>query len=159
MTKRSDDRDMLTPAPTGDLPDTGLFANAPVSKSRRTRPASTDGDPILFAEDRPAKRTPATPRKPQPRWRDEDMPLRPGDVLAVGLNNSRCPVGQVEGVNDFYVRLTLYSWPLGRFTAGTVVIRHGQVHEFSPLAVQDDDGVYQMEPLRQFQMAWTEGQR
>ncbi|MER7166797.1 hypothetical protein ABT336_12135 [Micromonospora sp. NPDC000207] len=159
MTKRSDDHDMLTPAPTGDMPDTGLFANTPAPKSRRTRPASTNGDPILFAEARPAKRTPATPRKPQPRWRDEDMPLRPGDVIAVGLDNGRCPVGRITGVNDFYIRLALYSWITRRFTAGEAVLRHGQVREFSPLAVQDDDDVYDMEPLRQFQVAWEKGEQ
>ncbi|MFG1846852.1 hypothetical protein [Micromonospora carbonacea] len=89
---------------------------------------------------------------------DELMPLRPGDVLAVGLDNGKCPVGIVTAANADMFRLDLYSWPLGRFTAGTMVIKFEQVQEIAPLAVQDDDGVYQMEPLREFQTSWTEGQ-
>jgi hypothetical protein len=91
-----------------------------------------------------------------PRWRDEDMPLRSGDVLAVGLDNGRCPVGMVAAVNDHYLRLDLYSWLTREFGAGTAVVGHGQVRGLSNLAVQDGDGVYLMEPLRQFQIAWTE---
>ena len=87
------------------------------------------------------------------------MPLRPGDVLAVGLDNDRCPVGVVTAVNEHAFRLDLYSWPLGQFSAGTAVVRHEQVREFSDLAVQDDGGVFQMDPLAAFQTEWTEGRQ
>lgn len=94
-----------------------------------------------------------------PTHDDTSMPLRPGDVLAVGLDNSKCPVGIVAAVNNDMFRLDLYSWVVRRFTAGTIVIRFEQVREFSPLAVQDEYDVYQMEPLAEFQKAWTEGQQ
>lgn len=87
------------------------------------------------------------------------MPLRPGDVLAAGLTDGRCPVGIVTAVDGHGFRLDLYSWVARRFSAGTAIVRHGQVREFSDLAVQDDGGVFQMDPLAVFQKAWTEGQR
>lgn len=87
------------------------------------------------------------------------MPLRPGDVLAAGLDNGRCPVGIVTAVDGHSFRLDLYSWPLGQFSAGTAIVRHEQVREFSDLAVQDDGGVFQMDPLAAFQKAWTEAQK
>lgn len=34
-----------------------------------------------------------------------------------------------------------------------------KVREFSDLAVTDDAGVYQMDPLAAFQTAWTEAQK
>ncbi|WP_328344656.1 hypothetical protein [Micromonospora sp. NBC_00421] len=87
------------------------------------------------------------------------MPVRPGDVLAAGLNDGRCPVGVVTAVDDDTFRLDLYSWPLGSFTAGTMIVRHDQVREFSPLAVQRADGVFDMDPLAAFQTAWKDANR
>ncbi|MFF0822484.1 hypothetical protein ACFYUR_19145 [Micromonospora haikouensis] len=152
MNDRSGDRDMLTPAPTGDLPDTGLFANAPAPRPRRTQPASPDPDGGLFAEDRPAKRTP--PRKPQPRWRDEDMPVRPGDVLALGLTHRRAVIGQVTAVNDHCIRLNSYSPRLDRFTAGTVMVGWQQIDEFGPVARKRGDLSLVMEPLLTWADDW-----
>lgn len=97
--------------------------------------------------------TPAAPAA------DVDMPLRPGDVFAAGLADGRCPVGIVTAVNEHAFRLDLYSWVTGGFSAGTAIVRHEQVREFSDLAVQDDGGVFQMDPLAAFQRAWTEAQR
>lgn len=84
----------------------------------------------------------------------DHMPIRPGDVLAAGLDDGRCPVGLVEAVDDRCIRLALYSWILGQFTVGTFTIRHDQVKEFSPLAVQRADGVFEMDPLAAFQANW-----
>lgn len=80
-------------------------------------------------------------------------PIRVGDVFAAILDG-RCPVGMVTAVDGHAFRLDLYSWAVRRFTAGTLIVRHDQVREFSPLAQQDGGGVYDMEPLRQFQLAW-----
>ncbi|MFJ1539228.1 hypothetical protein ACIODS_11865 [Micromonospora chalcea] len=124
--------------------------------TRNPDPIDPPRDAILFPPN-PNPTRKATPRQAaKPRYRHDETPLRPGDVVAVGLDNGRCPVGQVEAVSGLYFRLNLYSWPVGRFTAGTAVIRHGQVREFSDLAVPDGDGVYQMDPLAAFQTRWTE---
>ncbi|WP_341719857.1 hypothetical protein QQG74_09225 [Micromonospora sp. FIMYZ51] len=155
--------------PSTDASDKPLFTNPQTRRDKPTDRRTVDpgSEPILFASPVPATITdPASgqkyalrkrtqPRKPQPRLRDEDMPLRPGDVLAAGLDNGRCPVGKVSAVNDFYIRLNVYSWSACTFTAGTAVIRHDQVREFSHLAEQVD-GVHVMDPLAEFQTAWTE---
>ncbi|WP_433460634.1 hypothetical protein [Micromonospora sp. CA-248212] len=85
-----------------------------------------------------------------------NMPLRPGDVLAAGLADGRCPVGIVTTVDDDGFQLDLFSWITGRFSAGTAIVRHEQVREFSNLAEKDGDGVFRMDPLAAFQTAWTE---
>ncbi|MFI2663356.1 hypothetical protein [Micromonospora carbonacea] len=155
MTKRSDDRDMLTPAPTGDMPATGLFANTPASKPRRAATRSPDPAPSeLFAEDRtPAKRTTA-PRSRPPRWRDEDMPVRPGDVLALGLTHRRAVIGQVTAVNDHCIRLNSYTPRLDRFTAGTVMVGWQQIDEYGPVARKRGDLSLVMEPLLTWAESW-----
>jgi hypothetical protein len=111
----------------------------------------------LAAEDRDRPWQPAEATHPTSGM--EDMPLRPGDVLAAGLDDGRCPVGIVTAVNDDMFRLDLYSWRLGTFTAGTMIVRHDQVGEFSPLAVQRGDGVFDMDPLAAFQAAWKDANR
>lgn len=118
-------------------------------------PDPRDVDGPLFADTRKPKQR----RTPDQRYRKDTTPVRPGDVLAAGLNDGRCPVGIVTSVDDAGFQLDLYSWITGRFSAGTAIVRHEQVREFSDLAVQDDGGVFQMDPLAAFQTAWTEARK
>lgn len=84
-----------------------------------------------------------------------DVILRPGDVVAVGLRHKQCPVGLVTAVNGQGFRLDLYSWAVGMFSAGTAVVVWPQVLAVGPLARQRGDGVFEMDPLAEFQAAWT----
>ncbi|MER7331765.1 MULTISPECIES: hypothetical protein [unclassified Micromonospora] len=84
-----------------------------------------------------------------------DLILRPGDVVAVGLANKKCPVGVVTAADSNGFRLDLYSWPIGQFSAGVKVVLWSQVVEVGPLARQRADGVFEMDPLAGFQTAWT----
>lgn len=114
-------------------------------------------DAPLFAPnpDSPArvKRKPA-PRPP--RWRDEDMPLRAGDVIAVGLDSGRCPIGQVAAVNDHCFRLNGYTLRGNRFTAGIIVIGWRQVVEYGPVARRLGDYSHDMDPLLTYSEAWQD---
>lgn len=84
--------------------------------------------------------------------------VRVGDVLAAGLTNGKCPVGQVAAVSDQGFRLALYSWPIGYFSAGTAVVLWSQVGELA-FASQREDDVFEMDPLAEFQSAWTKAAR
>ena len=125
----------------------GLFESPTKPKQRSSKlfPAATT---------MPAPTKPPAPRPP--RWRDEDMPLRPRDVLAVGLTNRRAVIGRVTGVNDHVFRLDGYSPRLDRFNAGVIVIGWQQVVEFGPVARKRGDYSLNMDPLVEFQRQWTE---
>ncbi|MEU7978325.1 helix-turn-helix transcriptional regulator [Micromonospora sp. NPDC049081] len=109
-------------------------------------PTADDAGSLLFASPAPSTITDPTSgqkyqlrkrqlsRKPYPRWRDEDMPLRPGDVIAVGLTHNRAVIGEVAGVNDHAFRLNQYNRTADVFNTGTTVIGWQQVEEFGPVA-------------------------
>ncbi|MFG2046054.1 hypothetical protein ACGFIW_01320 [Micromonospora sp. NPDC048935] len=118
-----------------------------------------DGSSLLFAPESTGNRKPKQRRTPGQKYRKDVTPVRPGDVLAVGLDNDRCPVGMVDAANNFYIRLNLYSWVTGEFSAGTAIVRHEQVREFCTLAARNDDGEFQMGPLAAFQKLWTRGEK
>lgn len=150
MTERSDRNITHGPAPA----DAELFADTPTPKPRRTPRADDPGTP-LFAENRPAKRTPPAARKPYPRWRDEDMPLRPGDVIAVGITHNRVVFGEVTAVNDHAFRLNGYSPLRNQFNTGTTIIGWRQVVEFGPVADRrTEDHSLIMEPLLEWADNW-----
>jgi hypothetical protein len=143
----------LIPAPVGSPPPpppppSGLFTNTPTRKQNRT-PDPVEG---LFTDQPDTK--PA--RKPRPpRWRDEDMPVRPGDVVALGLTHHRAVIGQATAVNDHCIRLNSYSPRLDRFTAGTVMVGWQQIAEFGPVARKRGDSSLVMDPLLSWAENWT----
>lgn len=122
-------------------------------------PDPREVDAPLFAPnpDSPTriKRKPA-PRSP--RWRDEDMPLRSGDVIAVGLRHGNSVAGQVAAANDHCFRLNLFPALNGKFTGGLAVIMWSQVVEFGPVAARRGAG-WDWEPLAAFRTAWTEARK
>lgn len=99
-------------------------------------------------------------RKPHraPRQRSSVSILQIGDVVAAGLTNGAPPVGQVSAVDDYGLRLDLYSWLDGSFGVGVAVILWQQVAEFK-LAQQGSGGVYEMDPLAEFQTEWTKASK
>lgn len=124
------DRGLFTPTPTSEPATDGLFTNTPNPHTKQKTP------------------------KPRPaRWRDEDMPLRPGDIITVGLTNGRAPIGQVTAVNDHCFRLN------DRFTSSVIVVAWWQVSEFGPVARKRGDHGYDMEPLLTFHGDWQNTHR
>lgn len=114
---------------------------------------------VLFApQTNPPTRTERRPTPRPRRWRDEDMPLRPGDVIAVGLRHHNCVVGQVAAVNDQCFRLNQYNRGGDTFNTGVAVVAWSQVEEFGPVA-RKRGAAWLMQELVAFQTAWTEGKR
>lgn len=86
------------------------------------------------------------------------MPLRVGQVVALGLDRERCPVGFVDAVDDEFVTLLLSDWVTGRFSAGEQAVRLNDIQEIhwahGELDEQLDMINYDMEPLAKFQDNW-----
>lgn len=138
---------MTNPMPASHVvkpdPDKELFAS----------PSPHEVDPPLFTNRQPTPRR--SPSARPPRWRDEDMPLRPGDVIAVGLRHGNCVVGQVAAVNDQCFRLNQYNRGGDVFNTGVAVVAWWQVEEFGPVA-RKRGAAWMMQELATFQAAWTE---
>ncbi|MFJ8690223.1 hypothetical protein [Micromonospora wenchangensis] len=82
------------------------------------------------------------------------MPLRPGDVLAIGLTHDRVVFGEVTAVNDHAFRLNGYSPTLNRFNAGITIVDWRQVAEYGPVADRNDDHSPIMGPLLDWAERW-----
>lgn len=85
------------------------------------------------------------------------MPLRRGQVVALGHRNGDCPVGLIESADEEWVSITKYSWLTERFTLPTVALR---IEDCERIQWADwhvaDDGIseFQMDRLANFQTAW-----
>lgn len=85
--------------------------------------------------------------------------VRVGDVIAAGCTDGTCPVGYVTAVDTHGIRLDLYSWLTGYFTAGPRVVRWPEIAtirhatQTSTYASRGDE-MFDMEPLAAFQGAW-----
>jgi hypothetical protein len=88
-------------------------------------------------------------------------------VMALGLSDGRCPVGEVVERSDGVVTLALYSWLSGHFGVGELTVRERDVVETVTARELGDDekvaegyGAFQlvwaMDPLAAFQTAWKQ---
>lgn len=98
--------------------------------------------------------------------------LRLHQVVALGLADGRCPVGSVIESDEWGATLGLYHWLTGYFSAGTRYVAYGDIRSMrfgvpmSPSArsswerwngsVDDDAVIWDMDPLAEFQTAWTQ---
>lgn len=133
----------MTDSPLADTSHE-LFARTP--NPTRTRTADSVNE--LFAD------TPDKPRrnKPRPaRRRDDELILRPGDIVAAGLHGHACPTGRVTAVTDHGFRLNLYDQH-GTPTAAVAVVMWTQVVRFGPVITSGE--ARSVEPLCMFRAGW-----
>lgn len=91
---------------------------------------------------------------------DRLLPIQVGDWAALGLDDGRCPVGQVEAIDETWVSLRLKNFWEGVLTHSVVAVRWSEVRRvelaYPEDATKDYNGRRLMddEHLGTFQTAW-----
>ena len=84
--------------------------------------------------------------------------INTGDVVAVAIDGVKLPpVGRVHDCDDDAISLRLYQWINGYFGGPEMLIRRRDIRAtlWAVLRESDDDEiVFDMEPLAQFQTSW-----
>lgn len=80
----------------------------------------------------------------------------PGDVIAAGLHDGRCPLGRVVAVTSHGIRLTTYPWP-GQPAPDVEVLLWGEIR--SVRVADRRRGHCDLTAVADFQTAWLEGSR
>jgi len=91
---------------------------------------------------------------------DRIAPIQPGDWIALGLRDGRCPVGEVEAMDDTWLSVRLKSFLHGGLDERVVAERWSDVSRvelaYPEDATQDGSGrVMHDEHLGEFQTAWS----
>lgn len=101
----------------------------------------------------------ATDPRPVPQL-DRMAPFQPGDWVALGLRDGRCPVGEIAALDDTWVSIRLKSFWDGHITHHATAVRWDDIARVE-LAYPEDstphsDGIRVMddEHLGEFQTAW-----
>lgn len=90
---------------------------------------------------------------------DRLSPIQPGDWIAAGLGDGRCPVGEVAAIDETWLSIRLKSFLWGGITNHVIAVRWSEIVRVElayPEHAYDDDGQRTMddEHLSWFQAGW-----
>ncbi len=93
--------------------------------------------------------------------RERTAPIQLGDWVALGCHDGRCPVGEVEAIDDTWIAVNQFNWLTGALDGAIAVVRWDDVEQvriaWRESADQADSRTrLDTEPLAVFQIAWAE---